>query len=206
MIDEFIRQFADNVADYGYVIAFLASLLENSIFLGLIVPGDTVILLSGFFAGKGNLSYPLALIAIIVGASVGDNAGFLLGRKLGRDWLRRVGPKFGYKKTNIERTELFWEHHGEKAIIIGDFMAYLRTFVPFFAGTSEMTQRRFFVWDLLAISVHAVLLLTLGFYFGDNWETIRSIFGGFSLLLLLIFLVMVYRFLVKKGAKKVENK
>jgi undecaprenyl-diphosphatase len=202
MIDEMVRLFADHVAEYGYVIAFVASVLENSIFLGLIVPGDTVILLSGFFAGQGAMSYPVVLVLLIIGSAIGDNIGFVLGRRKGKEWLKRVGPRFGYGAAKIKRVELFWERHGEKAILIGDFVAYVRTFVPFFAGTSTLEQRRFFAWDLLAVTIHSIILLTLSYFFGEYWQTIRQAFGIFGVILFGIFLVLVYKFFYKKGGKE----
>jgi membrane protein DedA with SNARE-associated domain len=199
---EFINIFTEHIGNYGYLLAFVISLLENSIFLGLLVPGDTIAILAGFYAAQGAISLPLVLLLMIVGSAIGDNLGFLLGRYKGKEWLLDFGPKIGYKKEKILKTDLFWDQHGEKAIIIGDFVSYVRTFVPFFAGASKISHRRFAAWDLLAVSAHAVILALLGYFFGEYWEQIRNIFGIFGFLLFLVFLVIVYKYLTKKSGKK----
>jgi len=206
MINEISQLFTAYVASYGYLIAFAISFLENSIFLGLLVPGDTVAILSGFYSGQGIISFPFALIILIAGGVMGDNVGFLLGKYKGRAWLEKLGPKVGFGKSKIDKADIFWQRHGEKAIVIGDFTSYVRTFVPFFAGASGMKQKRFFVWDLAAVSAHALILVTLGYYFGDRWEEIRNTFGLIGILFFVASLIFIYNFFIKKGAKKIENK
>ena len=206
MINEISQLFTAYVADYGYLIAFAISFLENSIFLGLLVPGDTVAILSGFYSGQGAISFPIALFILIIGGVLGDNVGFLLGKYKGREWLTKMGPKIGFKKDKINRADIFWQRHGEKAIVIGDFTSYVRTFVPFFAGTSGMKQKHFFIWDLFAVSAHALILIILGYYFGDRWQEIRNTFGIIGILFFVAFLIFIYNFFIKKGAKKIENK
>lgn len=188
--------------DYSYLLGFAISLLENSIFLGLLVPGDTVALLAGFLSSEGTISLPVALLAIITGSAIGDNLGFLLGRRKGRDWLLKIGPKLGYKTSRIQAADKFWDDHGEKAIVIGDLISYVRTFVPFFAGTSKIGQLRFALWDFLAVSLHAGLLVALGYFFGEQWEKINDIFGVFGFLLFVVFVAIIFKFLKRKRARK----
>lgn len=197
-MDTLAQLFTQYVSSYGYLASFTILLLENSIFLGLLVPGDTIAILGGYYAGQGALSLPVAILVMTVGSALGDNLGFLLGRKMGKEWLLKTGPKFGYKLSKIREADRFWEKHGEKAILIGDFVSYVRTFVPFFAGTSPISHRRFALWDLLAVFAHAALLATLGYFFGDQWEKIRDIFGLFGLILFLVFLVIIFKFLKRK--------
>lgn len=205
MIDKFVILFAEYAASYGYLIAFVASLLENSVFLGLLVPGEIITLLSGFYAGQNILSYPIIIIIIVTSSVVGDNIGFLLGRHKGKKWLKKIGPKFGYREEKMLRAEEFWQKHGEKAILAGRFMAFARTFVPFFAGASNIKHRRFLMWDILGASVHSLLMVTLGYYFGENWETISTTFGTIGVVVLAIFLVFLYKFFIRKGVEKIEE-
>ena len=202
MIDELIFFLTKYIADWGYLIAFLASLLENSIFLGLFVPGEIITLLSGFYAGQGILFYPLVLIIILTSSAIGDNIGFWIGRKFGKKWLKKVGPKIGQKTKKIERAEIFWDKQGEKAIIAGRFMAFARTFVPFFAGSSKIKYRKFFLLNLAGATVHSVTMVTLGYYFGENWEAISAAFGTLGVLLLAIFIVSAYKYIVKRKVEK----
>lgn len=201
---EFVTIFSDYVTNYGYLLAFIISLLENSIFLGLLVPGDTIAILAGLYAAEGRFSLPLILVVMITGSALGDNLGFLLGRYKGKEWIYKIGPKLGYKREKIAKTDLFWDQNGEKAIIIGDFVSYVRTFVPFFAGASNISHRRFATWDLLAVFLHAGILTLLGYFFGEYWEIIRDAFGIAGMILLAILVLLVYKFFATKGGR-LEN-
>lgn len=201
-MESFVNIFEEYIGNYGYLLVFTISLLENSIFLGLLVPGDTIAILAGLYASQDVISLPLILAVMILGSVAGDNLGFLLGRHKGKEWILKFGPKLGYKKDKIVSADRFWEKHGEKAIFIGDFVSYVRTFVPFFAGTSTISHRRFAIWDFFAVTAHALVLTLAGYFFGEYWRQIRDVFGVFGILLLLIFLAMVYKYLTKRGNKK----
>ncbi len=205
MMEEIIDLFAKYAASHGYLIAFLASLSENSIFLGAFVPGETITLLSGFYAGKQILSYPTVVFLILTGSVIGDNIGFLLGRRLGRKWLERIGSFFGYRKGKIERAEEFWRDHGDKAVFAGRFIAFARTFVPFLAGTSRIRYRRFFFYDFLGATLHSVAMVTLGYFFGENWEKLSAALGTIGLVLLVLFLIFIYKYLIRKGVERIES-
>lgn len=205
MIEETVIFFAKYVGTYGYAVAFLASLLENSVFLGAFLPGEVIALLSGFYAGQKILSFPLVVVLTMLGSLIGDNIGFLLGRHLGKKWLLKIGPWLGYREEKIERAEMFWKDHGDKAIFVGRFIAVARTFVPFLAGTSKVKHSRFFFYDFWGASFHAIVMVTLGYFFGENWQKISSAFGTIGLILFIILAVMVYKYLVRKGVSKIED-
>ncbi|MBW6431922.1 DedA family protein [Patescibacteria group bacterium] len=205
MIDEIVIIFSRYAASHGYLIAFFASLLENSIFLGAFVPGEVITILSGFYAGQQILSYPLVIALILTGSVIGDNIGFLLGRYKGKKWLTKIGPFFGYRKEKIERAEEFWKDHGDKAIFVGRFIAFARTFVPFLAGTSKIKHRRFFIFDFLGATLHSVIMVTLGYFFGERWGTISATFGTIGIILFVGLSIIVYRYLVRKGVEKIED-
>lgn len=205
MIEEIVVFFAKYAESYGYYVAFFASLFENSIFLGVFLPGEIIALLSGFYAGQKILFYPFVVILIMIGSLIGDNIGFFLGRRLGRGWLAKIGPRFGYREEKIERAESFWKDHGDKAIFIGRFITVARTFVPFFAGTSKIKHSRFFFYDFFGASFHAIVMVTLGYFFGENWSKISSAFGTVGLILFVILIAVVYNYLARKGIAKIED-
>lgn len=205
MIEEIVALFSKYAASYGYLVAFFASLFENSIFLGAFVPGEIIAVLSGFYAGKGILSYPTVIFLIFTGSVIGDNIGFLLGRYKGKKWLAKIGPFFGYRKEKIERAEDFWKDHGDKAIFLGRFIAFARTFVPFLAGTSKIKHQRFFLFDLFGATIHATIMVTLGYFFGEKWELISASFGTIGVILFIGLVIILYKYLVKKGVEKIED-
>lgn len=206
MLEGLIKLFSQYAQDYGYYVIFLATFLENSIFLGAIVPGETLALLAGFFASQKILDWRLSIVLLIVGAVLGDNVGFRLGRWKGKKWLVSIGSHFGYREEKIEKSEEIWKDFGGKAIFFGRFMAWARTFVPFLAGASKLSQRKFIIYDFLGATVWACLHVGIGYFFGDHLKTIEKSFGLIGVILLIIFAVIVYKYLTKKGIEKVEEK
>jgi membrane protein DedA with SNARE-associated domain len=205
MIEAILHAFEHYAANYGYAILFLVTLLENSIFLGAFMPGETFAFLSGFYASLGILNPYLLVVVIVVGSVMGDNLGFLLGRKKGKRWLINIGKYFGYREEKIDRAEDFWKDHGGKSIFLGRFIAVARTFVPFLSGASKIKYKTFFVYDLAGAIIWAIVHVSIGYFFGTNFRIIKNVFGGVGFVLLIVFVFVIYRYLVRKGIEKVEE-
>lgn len=206
MIEQLSTIFESYAAHWGYLAAFLILLAENSIFLGAFVPGETVAFISGFYASQGIISPYWVAVAIAMGAILGDNLGFLLGRKKGKKWLAKIGKFFGYREEKIDRAELFWKDHGPKAIFMGRFMAVARTFVPFLSGASKVKYRTFLIYDIYGAVAWSIIHVAVGYFFGANWKVVKTTFGSFGVILFFVFVITIYRYLVKKGVEKVEDK
>lgn len=202
MIDKIVEIFGLYAQDWGYLIIFLVAFCENSIFLGAIAPGEVMALLAGFYASLGVLDWKLALMLIFVGSVLGDNLGFILGRRLGKSWLQKIGHLFGYREAKIERAESFWSEHGGNSVFFGRFMAVARTFVPFLAGASKLKHSKFFLYDLAGGFIWSASHIALGYFFGKNWKTLEQVVGQFGIVLFIIFMVIFYRYLVRKGIQK----
>ncbi len=126
MILDYKIDFVGRLGHWGYLIIFLVAALECSAFLGLIVPGEGLVLVSGFFAALGLLDLGDVIVIIAAGAILGDRIGYELGRHLGRSWLLRYGRWVGLRQAHVDRVEAFFERHGGKAIFIGRFIGFLR--------------------------------------------------------------------------------
>lgn len=101
MADDVLQYLLDLVARLGawsYLIIFAAAALECAAFAGLLVPGESLVLASGFFAHQGILDLFPVMVAAATGAILGDNIGYFLGSRLGREWLLRRGSRFGIRK------------------------------------------------------------------------------------------------------------
>lgn len=122
---------------WGYLIIFLVAALECSAFLGLVVPGESIVLVSGFFAALGLLDLEDVIVIVAAGAILGDSIGYELGRHLGRSWLLRYGRWVGLRQAHIDRVDAFFERHGGKTIFIGRFIGFSGTrtfhsrFIPY---------------------------------------------------------------------------
>ena len=167
---EFLLDLVARLGDWSYLVIFGAAALECAAFAGLLVPGESLVLASGFFAHEGILELVPVMIAAAMGAIVGDNIGYLLGSRLGHGWLLRRGSRFGIRKRGLARVEAFFQRQGPKAVFFGRFVGFARALVPFVAGASRMPYRKFVAYDALGAVLWTIGFVTLGYLLGASWH------------------------------------
>lgn len=118
-----------------------------------------------------------------LGAVAGDNIGYYLGRRLGRNWLLRYGSRFGLRQKRLAQVEAFFQRHGPKAVFFGRFIGFARALVPFVAGTSRMSYRKFVIYDALGATLWTVGFVTLGYILGASWQLAEEWIGRTSLVI-----------------------
>lgn len=141
------------------LVAGLAILLETSVLIGLVVPGDTVVIVAGTAVdGIGEASILIA--AVLVGALIGESIGFALGRWLGPRFRHsRLGRMVGEK--NWVRAELYLRRRGGLAIFLSRFLPVLHSVVPLTVGMSGFAYRRFLLWTLPACTIWSVAYVSV---------------------------------------------
>jgi membrane protein DedA with SNARE-associated domain len=182
-------------------IAGLAILLETSLFVGLIVPGDTVVLLaatsvSGWFDALGLLGF------VLLGSVLGESTGFWLGRFFGlRIRNSKLGKMIG--DQNWRLADSFVESRGGIAVAISRFLPFLHSVVPVTAGMSKMTYKTFITWTAGACLVWASVYVGLGFLASASYEQLASKikFGGYIFIAVLALVVIGFHF----GKKRLES-
>lgn len=173
---------------YGYLLVFGAVLLENA---GIPSPGHTVMLAGGALAQQGHLSLPLVIATGAFAAILGDNAGYLMGRRGGRTLLLKYGKRFWITPERLAKAERFFEVHGAKAVFLARFVTGLQTVGALLAGASRMHWRTFFLWNLLGAITWATIYALLGYAFGASWSLLENWIGHAGLFLLAILGVAV---------------
>jgi undecaprenyl-diphosphatase len=168
---------------WSYLIIFAAAALECAAFVGLFVPGESLVLASGFLAHQGVLDLGPVMAAAAIGAVAGDTIGFQLGARLGREWLLRHGRRLGVTPARLGRAERFFERHGPKAVFVGRFIGFARALVPFVAGTSRMPYGRFLAYNALGAVLWTVTFVMLGYLLGASWRVAEQWIGRGSLIL-----------------------
>jgi undecaprenyl-diphosphatase len=170
------------VGDWGYLLIFVGATLESAAFLGFVVPGETLVIVSGVLASLGILDLPELVVVVSLGAIVGDNVSYRLGRNLGRSWLLRHGARAGLHEAWLERVERFYERYGGPAVVFGRFVGFLRPLVPFVAGTARMSYPRFLCFNLVACVLWAVATVLLGYFVGESWDLVERWIGRTGLI------------------------
>ncbi|WP_127793280.1 DedA family protein [Agromyces sp. LHK192] len=179
------------------LLAGLAIMLETSILIGLIVPGDTVVIVAST-AIEGWPEYVALVITVIVGALVGESIGFALGRWFGPHIVdSRLGRRIG--EDHWRRAQLYLDRRGGPAVFISRFLPVLHSLVPLIVGMSTMSYRRFLAWTAPACVIWAFAYATVGWLAAGSYrELSRDLHwaGYIFVAIIAVFLVAVW------GAKK----
>ncbi len=189
----------------GYPIIGGAVVLERSVFIGLIVPGDVILALGGIYAARGDLSLPWVIVIGILAAVTGESLGFWLGRRYGRSLVRRL-PLVNRLEPRLEAAEDHFRKHGGKTVAIGRYATAAGAFVPFVAGLSKMPYRRFLAFDVPAIVVWAVAIVLVGYYLEGQLDLIDRILSRFGWIMLgLLAAIVAGRIVYGRWKKRRES-
>jgi membrane-associated protein len=149
----------------GYLGIFAIVFAESGLLVGFFLPGDSLLFSAGFLASRGYLNLPLLLLVTFLAAVLGDNAGYLIGKRVGPRIFNRPDSLL-FRRENIEQSRQFYEKHGGKAIILARFTPVIRTFAPLLAGIGEMEYRIFVAYNIIGGLLWAMGITLLGFFLG----------------------------------------
>jgi membrane-associated protein len=183
------------------LLAGLAIMLETSLFVGLVMPGDTVVLVAS--TGVTDLSDFFWLLGcVLLGSLLGESFGFWIGRLFGeRIRASRLGQKIGEK--NWRMADAFIESRGGVAVAISRFLPVLHSLVPVVAGATKMRYRVFIRWTLAACTIWASAYVGVGYLAKSSYEQIGSSlkFGGF----IFVAIILVFAIIVHFAKKRLEK-
>jgi membrane-associated protein len=131
----------------GTLLVCVIVFVETGMFVGFFLPGDSLLVTAGVFAGAGHMKLAELLSLVTVCAIAGDQVGYLVGRKAGENLYRREDSRF-FKKKHLERAHQFYEMYGGKTVILARFIPIIRTFCPPVAGAAKMSYRRYLAYDI----------------------------------------------------------
>ncbi|MEV6273500.1 DedA family protein [Kribbella sp. NPDC051936] len=171
-------------------VAGLLPALEASTFLGLLVPGETAVIIGGVAAHTGALPLWAVMVAAAVGAVVGDQIGFVVGRRHGPALLGRLPGRLR-RREQIDRTLALIARRGAAAVVLGRWTAAFRALVPGIAGMSRMRRSHFTVANVIGGVAWAVLVAAGGYLAGASYRALEQRLGLVSGLLLGTFVLGV---------------
>lgn len=166
-----LEDLSHTLGAWTYLIVAVFAFAETGAFVGLVVPGETVMLLGGAVAGQGAIDIYLLIAIAWFSAWLGDTTSFFLGRRLGREFVLKHGPRFGISHERFEKVEDYFGRHGGKTIFIGRWISLVRAFAPFIAGSSGMGYRAFVPYSILGTGLWASLHILIGYFFSRSIET-----------------------------------
>lgn len=169
------------IEHFTYVGLFLVLLLCG---LGLPVPEDLALLTGGFLVHRGITRYPTTLAISFIGVVAGDNSLFFIGRRFGTGILKYLGFVRPRTLPRIARLKRFMDRHGHMAIFYARFLAGMRALVYLTAGSAGVSPRRFVVYDALGALISVPVVVSIGYFFGDQIESAIRYLGGLDRLVL----------------------
>ncbi len=144
------------------------------------LPGDTLLFALGLFIAGDDykvlgienegLALILAMSMLVVAAFLGNVAGYEIGRKIGEPLYQRDGRII--KRKHLDKTAEFFDKHGNKALVIGRFVPFVRTYITVVAGVTKMERRRFFFWSAIGALVWVLSIVLLGFFLGATFPAL----------------------------------
>lgn len=175
------------VQEYGlwiYAILFLIVFGETGFVVLPFLPGDSLLFVAGAVAAIGGMDIGVLMVVLFVAAVLGNTVNYTIGRVFGERIVAAGRIPF-IKPSAIMATQLFYEKHGGKAVVLSRFMPLFRTFVPFVAGMAKMSYTRFSVFNFVGAAIWVISLCVAGYLFG-NVPVIKN-----NLSLLIVGIVVV---------------
>jgi membrane protein DedA with SNARE-associated domain len=208
-----LQTLQDALAYFGYPAVVLFIMIESS---GIPFPGETMLLFASFTAGLpgSHLSIVGVIIAASVGAIIGDNLGYLVGRYGGRPFVLRFGKYVFLREHHLDAAEQFFIRHGDKTVFFGRFVAVLRAWAAFLAGVNKMPWPKFLAYNAAGGICWATLMGVLAFYaahFIGNFSQVEGYgkiigFGGLALVVgPVIFMIVRHYLHVRKSRRTAQE-
>ncbi len=179
---------SSTIEHFTYVGLFLVLALCG---LGLPVPEEIPLLTGGFLIYRGITQYPETLAISFVGVIAGDNSLFFLGRRFGTKVLKYLEYVRPHTRQRIEWLKTLIDRYGNMAIFYARFLPGVRAPIYLTSGLAGMRPRRFIVYDTLGAAISVPLVVSIGYFFGDQIDSTIRYFGGFDRLVLMAVAICI---------------
>ncbi|HEY5976722.1 MAG TPA: bifunctional DedA family/phosphatase PAP2 family protein [Solirubrobacterales bacterium] len=198
-LQQLLEDVSNALGAWTYLLVGFFAFAETGAFIGLVVPGETTMLLGGAVAGQGAIDVYVLIAIAWFAAWAGDTTSFFIGRRLGREFVMRNGPRFGISNERFEKVEDYFGRHGGKTIFIGRFVSLVRAFAPFIAGSSGMRYRAFVPYSILGTGIWSSAHILVGYFFSRSIDSAAKYAGrGAFILATLIVLTAGTIYLVRR--------
>jgi membrane-associated protein len=146
---------------------------ETGLLVGFFLPGDSLLFTSGFLASLGVMDVRILLVTLSIAAVLGDQVGFLIGRKAGEALYRREDSRF-FKRKHLIAAHEFYERYGGKTIFLARFVPIIRTFAPTVAGAARMDYRKFVLFNVAGGISWVFSMVGGGYLLGQTFPGLKK--------------------------------
>ncbi|MFF9586622.1 DedA family protein [Streptomyces achromogenes] len=190
----------DTYSIWGLLLIVFA---ESGLLIGFFLPGDSLLFTCGLLITSGDLDFPLwgAIALICVAAILGDQAGYMFGKKVGPSLFNRPDSRL-FKQENVTKAHEFFEKYGPKSLVLARFVPVVRTFTPIIAGVSGMRYRSFLVFNVIGGVLWGAGVTLLGSWLGNIAFVKTNIEAILILIVLVSVIPIAIEFLRARGKEK----
>lgn len=177
------------ISTFGLLGVLAIVFAESGLLIGFFLPGDSLLFTAGLLVADGRyLTYPLWLVCLLITAAaiVGDQVGYLFGRKVGPALFRRPDSRL-FKQEYVSKGHAFFEKYGPRSIVLARFVPIVRTFTPIIAGVSRMDYRKFVLYNVIGGTLWGTGVTVLGYFLGQ----VQFVASNIELILVGIVLLSV---------------
>ncbi|MER6272594.1 VTT domain-containing protein [Streptomyces sp900105755] len=194
------NQLLDSFGIWGLLLVVFA---ESGLLIGFFLPGDSLLFTCGLLITSNQLNFPLwgAIALICLAAILGDQAGYMFGKKVGPSLFNRPDSRI-FKQENVTKAHEFFEKHGPKSLILARFVPVIRTFTPIIAGVSGMAYRSFLTFNVIGGVLWGAGVTLLGSWLGK----IDFVKNNIEAILILIVLVSVVPIVIEFLRARAKDK
>ena len=191
----------------SYAGIFAILFAESGLLVGIMLPGDSLLITAGLLCAQGSLTLWGVIVAAVLGAVLGDTTGYWIGRRFGPAVFRRPESRF-FKPSYVERARSYFERYGMTTLIIARFVPVVRTLVPTLAGVGGMHYPQFVLYNVVGGVLWGAGIPIAGFYLGrliPNLDHYILLIIGVVLIASLIPIGLEFRRQRADGRKKVSR-
>ena len=182
----------------GYFGIFGMVFAESGLLFGVVFPGDTLLFAAGFLASQGYFNIGILIIGTFLSAVIGDSFGYWFGKKFGPKIFIRDNSFF-FKRSYVEKTQIFFDKNGRKTIFLARYIPVVRTFAPVFSGIGEMRYSVFLLYNILGGLSWTLLVTLLGYFLGTRIPNIDHYILPIVLFIFIISFIPVVLGIRKNG-------
>jgi len=204
MFEHWITSVGNSVGAWLYVIAGALCFAEAAILVGMVLPGETALLVAGVFCAHHTLNLGLMILIAVLCAVAGDSVGFEFGKAFGPRLRRsRLGDWVGERRWSL--VDGFLHRHGGKAVFIGRLTALFRALIPSMAGMSGMRYRTFIVWNVIGALLWAPGCVLLGYAFSKSLDVVGNTLTYAPLVILAVVVAVAVLLHVRRRRRESDE-
>jgi membrane protein DedA with SNARE-associated domain/membrane-associated phospholipid phosphatase len=205
-LQDLLDDVSTTLGAWTYLLVGVFAFLETGAFVGLVAPGETVVILGGAVAGQGATSLYLTIALVWACAWGGDSVSFMIGRRLGRGFVIRHGPRVRITPERFAQVESYFSRHGGKTILVGRFVGLVRALAPFIAGSSGMRYGQFVPYSILGTGLWAATFALIGYFAARSLDRAAELAGQGTFLFGTVVVTVVVIVVAVRFLRQHENR